>query len=106
MKPQGLLNFKTLEKMTEDFEITLKTLKLLSRIWESDVKEGNPFHTFLHNILPKFKILVSGHSLSHFVPIFKKTEENLLKYKGFFISMLRNKELHRKFAPILKVCQR
>ena len=80
MTSQGVLNFNILEKILEKFEIALKTLKLLSRIWENDVKEG---HRFTDNILPKFKILVSGPNFSHFVPIFK-IEENLSKYKGSY----------------------
>ena len=50
-------------------------LKFLWRIWESDVKEGPPFHTFLH--------------------IFYKT----------FTILLCNKQLHKKFAPILIVAE-
>ena len=54
-------------------------LKLLQRIWESDVKEGPPFHTFLKIFYKNFKILVLCYNLSHFVPIFKKIEEKLAK---------------------------
>ena len=50
-------------------------LKLLWRIWESDIKEAPPFHTFLHIFYKTFKILVLSYNLSHFVPIFKKIEE-------------------------------
>ena len=49
---------------------------LLWRIWESDVKKGHtPLHTFLQIFYKNFKILVLSYNLSHFVPIFRKTEK-------------------------------
>ena len=45
---------------------------IIWRIWESEVKEGAPFHTFLEIFYKNFKILVLSYNLSHCVPIFKK----------------------------------
>ena len=52
-------------------------LKLLWRMWESDVKEGHPFHTFLHIFYENFKILVLSYNPSYLVPIFKKIDKKL-----------------------------
>ena len=62
-------------------------LQLLWRIWESDVKEGPPFHTFLHIFYKNFKILVLSDNLSHFVPIFKKIDKKTCSDIYSFISM-------------------
>ena len=94
MTSQGLLNFEILENdgrsnfslhrlyMVPSFAITIVwsryiALKLLWRIWENDVKEGDPFHTFLQIIYINFTILVSSYNLSRFVLIFKKIDEKL-----------------------------
>ena len=52
-------------------------LKLLSRIWESDVKKETLFHIFLHIFYKNFKILVLRYNLSHFVPNFIKIDKTL-----------------------------
>ena len=54
-------------------------LKLLWRIWEIDVKEGTPFHTFLQIFYKNFKILVLSYNRSHSAPIFKKTDKKLIQ---------------------------
>ena len=75
-------------------------LKLLWRIWESDVKEGLLLHTFLQIFFKNIKILVISY-LSHFS---RRSTKNLPKYN--LPKFLCNKELHKKFAPILMSCQR
>ena len=52
-------------------------LKLLWRIWESDVKEKPPFHTLLQIFYKKFKILALSYNLSHFIPILKNIDKRL-----------------------------
>ena len=78
-------------------------LKLFWRIWKNDAKKGPPFHTFLQLFCNNFKTLVLSYNLPHFLPIFKKTDENPDIRSILFQC---NKELHKKFAPILIVCQR
>ena len=72
------------------------------KIWESDVKQGPPFHTFLQLFYKKFKILVLRYNLSHFVPIFQKIDEKLGPDVRDLL-FLCNEEFHKKFAPILIV---
>ena len=55
------------------------SLKLLWRIWESDVKEGPMFHIFPQIFYKNFKTLVLHYNLFYFVPIFKKLDEKLVK---------------------------
>ena len=59
-------------------------LKLLWRIWESNMKERPPFHTFLQIIYKSLKILVLNYNLFHFVPIFKKIDQKLAQMGGIF----------------------
>ena len=59
-------------------------LKLLWRIWESNMKERPPFHTFLQIIYKSFKILVLSYNLFHFVPIFKKIDQKVAQMGGIF----------------------
>ena len=67
-------------------------------------QRGTLFHTFLQIFYKSFKILVLSYNLSHFLPIFKKIlTKNFPRCNSLFLC---NKELHKKFAPILKVCQR
>ena len=81
MTSQGLLNFQILEKLQKIKFFTSKNihgskfrlsivfwlryiaLKFLWGIWESDVKEGPPFHTFLHIFYKTFTILLYNKKL-------------------------------------------
>ena len=53
----------------------------------------------------KIKILALSYNLLHFVPIFKEIEKKTFPDVRSLL-FLCNKELHKKFAPILIVCQR
>ena len=52
-------------------------LKLHWTISESDIKKGHSFHIFLLIFHKNFKILVLSYNLSHFVPVFKMTDEKI-----------------------------
>ena len=94
MTSQRLLNFQILKKWRKvkflisknmhgfkslELSITVWSqyiaLKLLWRIWESDVKEGPPFYAFLQIFYKIVKVLVLSYNLSHFLPISKKIDE-------------------------------
>ena len=116
MTAHGLLKFQILEKWRTIEFFTWKiyvvpnlglfivvwsryvALKLLWRIWESDVKKGPSFHTFRQIFYKRFKILVLSYNLFHqFSTKLWPGIRNLL--------FLCTKELHKKFAPIVIVCQ-
>ena len=69
------------------FEVMYSSVKLFSLeilalcfdviISKCDVKEGLLFHTFLPMFHKNFKILLWSYNLSHFAPIFRKTDEKL-----------------------------
>ena len=80
------------------FETALKILGKLPQ-------RGSPFHTFLQIFYKNFKILVSSYNRSHFVSIFKKIDKKTCPDTRKLL-FLYNKELHKKFSPILIVCQR
>ena len=119
----SIVKFPNVGKMTKDQIFPLKkytwfqvsiviwlwyiALKLLWRIWESDVNKGAPFPTFFQIFYKKFKILVLNCNLSHFVSIFKKIHEKLAHLSRCqSLLFLCYKKWHKKFAPILIVCQR
>ena len=57
-------------------------LKLLWRIWETEVKEeGSPFHIFLKIFYKNIKMLVLSNNLSHFA---RRLKKNLPRYKKIF----------------------
>ena len=56
-------------------------LKLLWRIWETEVKEGLPFHIFLKIFYKNIKMLVLRNNLSHFS---RRLKKNLPRYKKIF----------------------
>ena len=82
-------------------------LKLLWRIWEKDVKEGEgpPFRTFLQIFYKNFRILVLSYNLPHF---FTYIQEDWRKTCPDIRSLLFlcNKDLHTRLTPIFIVCQR
>ena len=82
-------------------------LKLLWRIWEKDVKEGEgpPFRTFLQIFYKNFRILVLSYNLPHF---FTYIQEDWRKTCPDIRSLLFlcNKDLHTRLTPIMIVCQR
>ena len=53
----------------------------------------------------KKKILLLSYNLPHFVPFFKEIDKKTCPDVRSLL-FLWNKELHKKFAPILIVCQR
>ena len=53
-------------------------------IRESDAKQAPPFHSFLQIFYKNFKVSVLSFSLSHFAPVFKKTDEKPVQILGVF----------------------
>ena len=82
-------------------------LKVLWRIWESDVNKVASFHTFFQIFYKKFKILVLNCKLSHLYQFSRRSTKNLPTCPDVrSLLFLSNKKWHKKFAPILIVCQR
>ena len=79
-------------------------LKLPWKIWENDVKEGTPFHTFLRIFfknLKKFNVKLCFSFCTTFQEDLRQTCPDIRS-----LLFLYNKELHKKFTLVLIVSKR